>query len=256
MQPAFLSCTLVLALSGIVMSVMIETLGGYLTKVPLPLRRPLQDLDAASLAPFQVVARQTIRDRETLTSLGTDDYIQWVLEDAESSSPLRRCMVFITYYPLPDKVPHVPEECYLGGGFQQFTADTLRFSLGDDPDSVLHAKYLVFGSLRNRDWGQAVRVPVVYFFKVNGAYASDRGEARVILNENMFGRSSYFSKVELVFNQGMAGAGEEAVRQFCAKLLQRLVPVLERDHWPRWDPGDNADAGTPVAVDATGNSGL
>jgi hypothetical protein len=228
-QPAFVLCVLVLAVSGLGMSMMVDSLGGYLTKEPLLLQRPLDELDAGALAPFEVVTRQKIESKEVVASLGTEDYIQWVLEDANDVLGTGRVMVFVTYYRLPDRVPHVPEECYMGGGFQRLATDAMLLNVGDVP---LDAKYLVFGGAQGPAWQGHAKVPVVYFFSVNGRYAADRDEARMLLNKNIFGRSSYFSKIELVFNQQAAPVTRDQVVHTSQRVLQRLLPVLEQDFWP------------------------
>ena len=232
LQPAFLSCVLVLGLSSVGMSMMIQGLGGYLSKEPLPLQRSLDTLDEQDLAPFRVVGKQQIEDPDVLKSLGTKDYIQWVLEDADGPAGPQRVMLFVTYYPLPDRVPHVPEECYLGGGFQRLGTDAVTFTLHQLDGRTLEAKYLVFGNTDDTTWRDGVHVPVIYFFKVNGRYAGDREEARMTLNKNLFGRSSYFSKVELVFNQGPVTQAQAVLT--AQRLLDVVIPVLERDYWPKW----------------------
>jgi len=234
-QPAFVLCVLVLAASGLGMSVMTDSLGGYLTKRPLLLQRSLDDLDVRALGPFEVIARQRIENQEIVDSLGTEDYIQWVLEDANDALGTGRVMVFVTYYRLPDRVPHVPEECYMGGGFQRLATDAMVLDLGE---TQLETKYLVFGAAGGPAWQGGARVPVVYFFKVNGQYAKDRDEARMLLNKNMFGKSSYFSKVELVFNQQAAPVTQDQVKRTSQRVLKRLLPVLEQDHWPDWASGE------------------
>ena len=52
------------------------------------------------------------------------------------------------------------------------------------------------------------------------------------LNRNIFGKSSYFSKVELVFNQGTGTLSKQETVDTSQRLLARLLPILERDHWP------------------------
>ena len=234
-QPAFVLCVLVLAVSGLGMSAVVDSLGGYLTKTPLLLKRPLDALDASALAPFEVIARQKIQDRETVASLGTEDYIQWVLADANDAMGTGRVMVFVTYYRLPDRVPHVPEECYLGGGFQRLATEALILNLGE---VRLEARYLEFGGAQGPVWQAGAKVPVVYFFCVNGRFAADREEARMLLNKNLFGRSSYFSKVELVFNQQAEPVTRDQVVHTSQRVLQRLLPVLEQDHWPALTPDE------------------
>ena len=231
LHPAFLSCVLILGLSSVGMSMMIESLGGYLTKEPLLLRAPLDEIDQEALMPFKVVSTLQIKDKETLKSLGTEDYIEWVLEDTADENPGKRLLLFVTYYRLPDRVPHVPEECYMGAGFQRLATDAVRFDVNGAP---LDAKYLVFGGTQPQIWQSRLRVPVVYFFRVNGQYAADRNEARMLLNKNLFGRSSYFSKVELVFNQQSDPVTQAEVLERSERLLERLLPVLEASHWPQW----------------------
>jgi len=174
-----------------------------------------------------------------LKSLGTNDYIQWVLEDTEepSGSGVKRCLLFITYYELPDRVPHVPEECWTGGGYQRLGSEgvTLDISGKAGFEARVRAKYLVFGPRKASLWQDRQRIPNLYFFKVNGQYAGSREEARIALNKNLFGKSSYFCKVEVVFNRGSAVPGKEAVVTASEKLLSVILPVLERDHWPEWE---------------------
>ena len=70
LQPAFLICVGVLAAACAGMSVARQRLGLYLKKEPLPLKQPLDRLDEAALAPYEVVAKLTIRNEEILRSLG------------------------------------------------------------------------------------------------------------------------------------------------------------------------------------------
>ena len=76
-------------------------------------------LDEKLLEPYKVLEKSKIDNKDVLESLGTEDYLQWILEDTtvDVLSPVRNCSVFITYYTgNPDQVPHVPEACYTGGG--------------------------------------------------------------------------------------------------------------------------------------------
>ncbi|MHC4634213.1 MAG: hypothetical protein ACYSYU_03220, partial [Planctomycetota bacterium] len=53
----------------------------YLKKYPLPLKKSLELLDENRLAPYEVVLKKKIENEEVLKSLGTKDYIQWILRD-------------------------------------------------------------------------------------------------------------------------------------------------------------------------------
>jgi Protein of unknown function (DUF3485) len=241
-QPAFLICVAVLALVGGGMSVAQKKLGLFLKKEPLPLKRPLSQMDEAALAPYEVVAKQTIENAEVLASLGTTDYIQWVLEDPcqPAESPVRRVMLFVTYYALPDRVPHVPEECYTGGGYQRLTTEAVRFRMaGPGRPREIPGRCLVFGTSGTSLVLAASQFPVLYFFRVNGEYAGSRDKARVALNRNIFSPVSYFCKVELVFNQTFSTPTKADAVAAGERLLAVVLPRLEGEHWPDWPRREN-----------------
>lgn len=148
LQPAFLICVAILATAGSGMSIAIKSFGVYLEKEPLPLKKSLELLDEEALASYEVLNKEKIEQQDVIKSLGTEDYIQWILEDTgvPADSPVRRCMLFITYYKQPDKVPHVPEECYTGSGYQKLSADGVMFEVNkDDVEHKIPGRYLVFG---------------------------------------------------------------------------------------------------------------
>lgn len=236
-QPAFMICTVVLALAAGGMSVAQKKLGLVLKKAPLPLQRSLDALNEAALAPYEVIARQKIENEEIVASLGTTDYIQWVLEDPceATDSPVRRVMLFVTYYALPDRVPHVPEECYTGGGYQRLGTDDVRLRIdGVVGREEIPGRCLLFKASGANLMRGAPEFPVLYFFRVNGEYAGNRDQARMALNRNIFSPASYFCKVELVFNQAFAAPTKGEAVAASERLLARLLPALQRDHWPAW----------------------
>jgi hypothetical protein len=236
LQPAFLICTAVLALAGVGMSLATQRLGLYLKKEPLPLKKPLAAMDEGKLAPYKVMAKIPIENADIRQSLGTEDYIQWLLEDPRelAQSPVRKLLVFITYYRQPDRVPHVPEECYTGGGYQRLATNAVALRIGA---SEIPGRYLLFEKTA-QDVSLAVpQFPVLYLFRVNGEYAGSRDEARMALNKNVFGKHSYFCKIELVFNQSSAAPTREVATAASEKLLGVLLPLLEQEHWPGLESG-------------------
>lgn len=248
LQPAFLICVAVLAIAGSGMSVAVRSFGVYLEKEPLPLRKSLDLLDEKDLAYYKVVSKEEIPYEEVVKGLGTEEYIQWILEDtlADTGSRTRYCSLFITYYELPDVVVHVPEECYMGSGFQRLTSETLTVdcqSVVDNRKFSVRSRYLVFADADSNQWRSDTKFPVLYLFNVNGRYADSREETRLILNKNIFGKYSYFCKVEWsFFYTTLAAAGQlsgvksypnkEQAVSASQKLLSVILPVLEREHWP------------------------
>jgi hypothetical protein len=235
MQPAFLICAAVLAVAGGGTSAAIKTFGVYLKKEPWPLKKSLDLLDEKSLAPYRVVSKGEIESKDVVDALGTEDYIQWVLEDQDvpANSAVRSCSLFITYYELPDKVPHVPEQCYMGSGFQALASDSITLEVGT---RKIPAKYLVFTGVESNLWQKNTKFSILYFFRVNKDYVSNREGVRFVLNKNIRGKHSYFSKVEWkFFNAGkseMVYPGKEEAVAASQKLLSVILPILEKEHWP------------------------
>lgn len=239
-QPAFLICVTVLAISAVGMPILIQGLGGYLKKEPLPLKRSLDFLDENTLGSYKVLSKMKIPYEEVIESLGTKDYIQWILEDTQvpSKSPVRKCLLFITYYELPDMVPHVPEECYVGGGSQLLDKKSfnLEIVIGNSKKRI-PVSYLFFGIKEETLLSAEVRFPVLYFINVDGLYANSRDSARSILSKNFFRKYSYFSKVEFeFFNNNEFGKqffpSQQEALSASQKLLSVILPILEEKHWP------------------------
>lgn len=242
LQPAFLICAVVLAIAGSAMPIAIRKFGIYLEKKPLPLKKSLDLLDEKRLAPYTVETKQKIENDEIVKELGTEDYIQWSLEDPEAAvdSTVRKCLLFITYYELPDRVPHVPEECYVGGGHQRLDADNLVFKVDRDrKEQKVPGRWMLFGTKDADYWAAGTKFTVLYLFRVNGEYKGNRESARLALNKNIRGEYSYFSKVEWKFFNTRFGTvvypeKDEAIAA-SEKLLGTILPVLEADHWPDWE---------------------
>jgi hypothetical protein len=241
MQPAFLICAATLAIAGSGMSIAIKSFGVYLKKEPLPLKKSLDLLDENGLAPYRVLSKYPIENEEVIKALGTQDYIQWVLEDTEAAgdSSGRKCGLFITYYDLPDRVPHVPEECYAGGGYQRLASDSVTLEVNTAGfKEKIQGRCLVFAGTGSNYWHSGTKFSVFYLINVNGVYAGSREDARIALNKNIFGKYSYFCKVEWWFlgqsNERTCPAEEQAVTA-SEKLLGVILSALEREHWPDWE---------------------
>jgi hypothetical protein len=234
-QPAFWICAAVLASAAVGMSLATQRLGLYLTKEPVPLKKPLDAIAAEELLPYKIADRPAIENGDVLKSLGTQDYIQWVLEDPREpvQSPVRKLLLFVTYYRRPDRVPHVPEECYTGGGYQQLATHAVTFRIGPAAaPRPIPGRYLLFEKTTAAASPAVPQFPVLYLFRVNSEYAGSRDEARIALNKNLFGRHSYFCKIELVFNQATVAPTPDEAASASEKLLGVLLPLLEREHWP------------------------
>ena len=255
LQPAFLICALVLLTAATSKSLVIQALGWQLTKHPLPLQNALHEMDESAMEPFVVVNKTRIDNPDVLAALGTEDYLQWLLEDpqAEDGSPTQFAMVFVTYYTGdPDIVPHVPDECYVGGGNVRKGGfvDTARLNRGGQGDQqTLNYQNILFGRTNDPMHAGGSDFYVAYLFHANGQYSGSRTETRRILGQNFLSRYSYFSKVEWQFFGQMATPfGRQRIYpdrqetvEASERLLNILLPVLENDHWPDWEAANRED---------------
>jgi hypothetical protein len=241
LQPAFLICIGILAAWAAGLPIIEHIFGLYLKKEPIPLKKSLDSLDEIGLGHYKV-KKLKIQSEDVINTLGTQNYIQWLLEDTNSpaDSPVRYCMLFITYYDLPDIVPHVPEECYIGGGNEKLNSEGMNLPVqGEDFHKTIPVQCLVFGATEGQFLAE-VKFPIFYLFNTDGVYTNSREETRVVLNKNIFSKYSYFSKVEWkFFNSNQFSATvypdkDEAVKA-SKRLLAVILPKLEKEHWPDWE---------------------
>jgi hypothetical protein len=241
--------------------IVIQKLGVVMVKKPIDLQKPLDEFDETVLSPYSVKHKAMISG-EVLESLGTNKYLQWTLEnpDVESDSPLRYCSLFITYYTCnPDMVPHVPDECYVGGGKSRLSGETVKLEIPwpdtNDANKKIGLQYVLFGQTGETVIQNDITFSVQYLFHVNGKYTEDRTQTRLALGSNWKSKYSYFTKVEWSFfgydSFGRIYADKEQTLQASEKLLSSLLPELEKEHWPDWQKVNAKDY--PPDKEVSGN---
>jgi hypothetical protein len=199
-------------------------------KAALPLKKPLGALDVEGLLPYRAIERQVL-DSTVVEALGTDQYINWVLEDTSVSQtdPLRYAHLFVTYDTGGvNLVPHTPDECRLGAGYQPAQPHEnidIHVPMTIPIRLCTFLKTAVF----NRE-----EVSVAYTFHCNGKFVATRNGVRLLIND-LSNRHAYFSKVEVSFPR----ATREQSLQGAAKMLERLLPVLVKDHFPDFESAES-----------------
>lgn len=234
-QPAFVICILILAVCAGGIHVGADKMKMHFRKEPVPLQKSLDDLDVVKLQHYKLLQAAKISS-EIESELGTKDYIQWVLEDtqAKANDPFRLVSLFITYYTgNPDKVPHVPDVCYVGGGGLVRNAENSRITITENgtKDDQIPIRLLDIETKDHLGLSNQTRT-VGYFFAVNGTYRATRQGVQLLQN-NVYDRYAYFSKVELYF-PAVQKESRSVIISEMEKFLQLLVPVLVEDHLPRW----------------------
>jgi hypothetical protein len=239
----FWVCLALLVCCAIGLKTAARGFGWFFRKEAVPLKQPLQFFDARKLAPQYELNQRLTSGLERMTedmldSLGTHEYVQVYLTDPRkpAADPTQVALLFVTYYTgQPDMVPHVPDECWLAGGYDKVSEETLPVPVAGvgAPDNKLPVRVLEFRARRQSQLsGQgADMATVAYFFHVNGGYATTRNGVRAtMLNPRL--RYAYYAKVEVTFlNENSVRAGKAAAVAALGPLLERLMPVLLRDHF-------------------------
>lgn len=216
----------VLTLGGTAAYVQIQTARGalQLLKKPLPIRKPLVDMNRDAMMPYRVM-REDRLSAEIVENLGTQEYINWVLQEAgpRDAKPIH---FSVTYYTgVQDQVPHVPEECMFQGGMTQESDTTLTLKLPRLGREV-QVRRLSFNT--PRQLGQ--RAYVYYTICVNGAFYGDRQLVRLKM-ANPTESHLYYSKVEI----SLDGSGVDNPTRFdeqAAEVFDRALTELFKSHWP------------------------
>lgn len=258
----FLVCAVILLIAASTKALIIRIYGIQMVKQEIKLQKPFDEMDESALLPFIVRDKGKIENREILESLGTEQYIQWLLEDPDAppDSPTRYCSIFLTYYSgTPDMVPHVPDECYAGGGNRTLgkegltldvpmvgcmldrrtEQETTSVTVSGERNQKVNFQYIRFAQTDASQMQTEVEFSVQYFFHVNGQYSKDRTQTRFILGSNWFSKYSYFCKVEWKFYGrdafGIVYPDKTQTLAASEKLLSVLLPELEKNHWPDWE---------------------
>jgi hypothetical protein len=186
-------------------------------------------------APYLQLGAMEIKP-EILDALGTKEYIQWTLLDESrvgEHRPEDYIQLFVTYYTgAADQVPHVPEECYMGGGGYHVKTEMLV----DVPVPALGPNQSVQVKMLEFEGGPAVTSGakiVMYVFNTNGVFCADRNCVRLTLGDP-YVRHAYFSKLEVTFGSRDELPAKEDAIEAGKRFLSVVIPVLVNDHWPDW----------------------
>ncbi len=205
-------------------------------KEMLELRKPLGELRKDDLGHYKFKTNLKISP-EVEDALGAKDYLSWVFVDSDIEDlkdPKRFIRLFVTYYSGGrDLVPHTPDECFLGAGYQAIQKENLRLTLNsmrtDLPIRALtFQKSDVFGN---------DQPTVLYTFHCNGEFTETRDGVRVRINSPL-NKYAYFCKIEISLGGSSRDIGspsrQESI-QAAQEFLEAVLPRLIDEHMPDWD---------------------
>lgn len=213
-----------------------------LTKLSLPLKKPLDQLNTEELHPYRVLSRSEL-EPAIVDALGTEQYIHWLLEDTSvpDGDPLRLVLLFITYYTGGrNLVPHTPDACQLGAGYQPAQPhENLEISVPGLPAESSNVPVRVCTFMQT-DVHNRSKHTVVYTFRSNGRFVATRTGVRMLIND-LRTKHAYFCKIEMSF---LNATREQSVTG-SAKLLGRVLPILLREHWPDFEEAEHESGAHP-----------
>ena len=238
-QRPFLVCAGVLIAATVFAGPVARHMRVVLRKDPVPLRKPLGELDKTALGEYRFEGAIIIPET-TLGPLGTTDYIDWRFTDTTVSrrrDPLGSVQCFVTFYTgKPDLVPHTPDACYLGHGYRMREADNLEFAIRGPNLRPLEVPVRAISFVKSSVFGQATPT-VVYTFHCNGKFVNTRTQVRAQLADP-FDKGAYYCKVEVTFGAPKSRPRHPDRQESIAaaeKFLERLLPVLLEEHLPDWE---------------------
>jgi hypothetical protein len=250
-QKGFVLALLVIAAAALGLNTTMKSVGLYFKKERVELRRPL-DVLPRMMGPWLQISKDMPLPEEQEHSLGTKDYItrgyidtrliknfdlkKW---DAKSDDTRRREIgllrqekpesfinLHMAYYTgMADTVAHVPERCYVGGGYDPVNPQVMRLDpLTGVPDRNPNIK-IRYTEFVDRAQSQPTRQNVGYFFQVNGAYECDSiGGVRVRL-QSIREKYAYYCKVEMLTTVGDNAA---LAQHTMSDLMRYALPEIEK----------------------------
>jgi hypothetical protein len=246
-SPPFLICLAVLGAAAVAAGPGARAFRAALIKEAIHCRKPLYQMDRASLGPYRFVKANTLTGT-LMAALGTDNYLDWVVEDSRvnRNSPVRYARIFVTYDTgKVTLVPHTPDVCMVGAGYQPkqpHENTTIPVPALAPKETEVPARVLTF--IRSDVYNEE-ELTVIYTFHCNGQFTASRTRVRQLIN-NPLDRYAYFSKVEVSFSRrptGQGGASREQSVEAARDLLNCLLPVLVHDHYPDWETVQREERG-------------
>ncbi len=212
-------------------------------KVPVEPARRL-DLVAATIGGWRQVSQDQPLEADMQEALGTQRYIfrdyvdvsvlgRDTLDDWMSKPVLERRQKLarfeqehpeavvhfaLTYYTgLVDTVAHIPERCYVAGGFEPAASKEEDWPIMATPVPV---RYISFEDVTG--FNSSIARNVVYFFNVNGEFTSSNITVRRRL-QNLLVRHGFYAKVEAMC---LAKDRAKAQRTLAAFLTAAMPEVM------------------------------
>lgn len=225
LEPHFVVCLLFLAVAAVGLQPGLAALAARFQKLPIDLRKPLDQLGHSKLPTF-VQVPVPANERPSVTDVGTKDLLLTRFISTDPRLAKLGTYLLVTYYSDPrDKVPHTPEVCYrqVGAVVEKLTTITINTPELAPKSPTSEVRLLI---LRQPDGYAAI----LYLFYVNGRLCYDREQVRRTIAWPG-DRHVYFSKIEVTAPIADIANPTPAI-ECCRSLLREVLPLLVKEHFP------------------------
>jgi hypothetical protein len=283
-QPTFVIAASILLVAALTLNGAVQMMKLHFRKEPVALRHPL-DESPPQMGPWLQISKDEPLDKELQDTLGTDKYIfrdyadtrqvsapelavfkkdlataDYVreLSRLQSEKPGAVLSAAVTYYTgLVDTVPHIPDRCYVAGGYEpvDHSYPTWDVSppgvLGSYAEAPSRQMQVCFINFEDQTASRSsLPINVAYFFQCNGSYESDPIDGVRMRLQDLTERHGYFAKVELK----TVMSDQNVSKSIMADFLRYSLPEIERC-LPDWQAVKRSEAsGSAVGNPTGGNS--
>ena len=161
------------------------------------------------------------------------------VESIRQREPAAIVNLHVAYYTgLIDTVAHVPERCYVAGGYNPENTDVVALRAFPNVPGRSPNLKLKYAEYRDRARPQQPVRDIAYCFQVNGKYEFDSIKGVRFRLQNIFEKYGYYAKIELAT---FVGDDTRLAQATMADFLSFAMPEIERC-LPDWHAITGQDA--------------
>lgn len=253
-NPAFLVVGGILLLSAVSLNAATQFLQLYFQKLPVEMRHPIASIPER-IGPWVQLSKDQPLPPDIETMLQTKHYIsrayvdtrvvgndvlkavenktfeerERIIEAIRIKYPLAVMRLHTTYYTgMVDTVAHVPDRCYVAGGYESSDNTPHRWeSVTKRIGKSFASPYMTFEDQTGMN--DSRKLNVAYLFHANGDYCDNANAVRLAL-QDLRTKFAYYAKIELM----TVGNEREGSAKVMDEFLGELLPEFEKI-MPDWN---------------------
>lgn len=253
-NPGFLVVAGILLVSAVSLNAATQFLQLYFQKLPVEMRHPISSIPER-IGPWVQLSKDQPLAPDIETMLQTKQYIsrayvdtrivgpdvlkavenktyeerEQIIEAIRRRNSLAVIRLHTTYYTgMVDTVAHVPDRCYVAGGYQP--TDNTPHPWESVSKRIGHSFASPFMTFEDQTGIRDSRkLNVTYLFHANGEYCDNANSVRLVL-QSLQNRFAYYSKIELMTVAEDREGSARVMDEFLGLLLPDFENIL-----PDWN---------------------